>query len=306
VGLHTVLGANGIIARELSISLALFNIDIRQVSRHPRKVNPSDETVVADLLDASAVASAVTGSDVVYLVAGLQYNLTIWQDQWPRIMRNVIEACKQHGARLVFFDNVYAYGYVQGVMTEETLYHPTSQKGEVRAKIATMLLDEVHAGNLSAMIARAADFYGPNAVLSFPYATIFKRLKAGKTPQWLGRADKVHTFTYTPDAGRALAVLGRSPEAYNQTWHLPTTKELFTGAEFVKLASELAGRPDKLQVIPPWMMKLLELFIPVLRENAEMMYQFNENYRFDSSKIEAAYDLHPTSYREGMLACLRD
>lgn len=302
--MHTILGANGTIARELSKALAPSTSGIRQVSRHPRKVNPNDETVAADLLDAAATADAVAGSDVAYLVAGLQYNLAVWQEQWPRVMRNVIDACKRHNARLVFFDNVYAYGLVHGVMTEDTPFNPTSKKGEVRARIATMLLDEMRAGNLQAMIARAADFYGPDAVLSLPHATIFQRLKTGKSPQWLGQPTHVHTFTFTPDAGRGLAALASSTEAYGQTWHLPTTKEAFTGEDFVRLACELAGRPCKLQTVPRWMMKLLEVFMPVLRENAEMMYQLDYDYLFDSSKIEAAYGLQPTPYREGIRACL--
>jgi nucleoside-diphosphate-sugar epimerase len=302
--MHTILGANGTIARDLSRELVSSTTDIRQVSRNPRKVNPGDETVVADLLDARATANAVAGSEVVYLTAGLQYDLAVWREQWPRIMRTVIDACSRHGARLVFFDNVYAYGLVDGPMTEETPFNPTSRKGEVRARIATMLLDEMRAGNLQGMIARAADFYGPNAVQSFPHVTVFQRLKAGKSPQWLGNADKVHTFTFTPDAGKALAVLGRSPEAYGQTWHLPTTREPFTGKDFVRLACELAGRPYKLQIMPRWMMKLLEVFISVLRENEEMMYQFDHDYRFDSSKIELAYGLQPTPYRQGIGACL--
>jgi nucleoside-diphosphate-sugar epimerase len=302
--MHTILGANGTIARELSQALALFTSDIRQVSRNPRKVNPGDETVAADLLDGHATDNAVSGSDVVYLVAGLRYNLAVWQDQWPRIMSNVIDACKRHGARLVFFDNVYAYGLVDGVMTEETPFNPTSKKGEVRAKIATMLLDEMRAG-LKGMITRSADFYGPDAVQSFPYVIIFQRLKAGKSPQWIGNANTVHTFTFTPDAGKALAILGRSTEAYGQTWHLPTTKEQFTVEDFVRLACELAGHPSKLQIMPRWMMKLLEVFMPVLRENKEMMYQFDHDYRFDSSKIESAYGLQPTQYRQGISDCLK-
>ena len=112
--MHTILGANGVIARELSRALATNKSEIRQVSRNPRKVNPTDETCVADLLDAQATTNAVAGSEVVYLVAGLKYNISIWQEQWPRVMRNVIDACVQHGASLVFFDNVYAYGWVKG------------------------------------------------------------------------------------------------------------------------------------------------------------------------------------------------
>jgi len=303
--MHTILGANGTVARELSRSLASFSPAIRQVSRNPQKVNPGDETVMADLLDARATADAVAGSDVVYLVAGLQYDLAVWQAQWPRVMRNVIDACKRYGARLVFFDNVYAYGRVEGAMTEQTPFNPVSRKGEVRAKIATMLLDEMRSGNLQAMIARSADFYGPGAVQSFPYATVFQRLKAGKAPQWIGNPNAVHTFTFTPDTGPALAVLAGSPEAYGQTWHLPTSKEPFTGADFVRLACALAEQPDKLQVAPRWILKLMGIFMPVLRENEEMMYQFEHDYRFDSSKIESAFGMRPTPYRQGIGLCLR-
>jgi nucleoside-diphosphate-sugar epimerase len=190
-------------------------------------------------------------------------------------------------------------------MTEDTPFNPSSKKGEVRAKIATMLLDEMGNGNLRAMIARSADFYGPGAVQSFPQVTVFERIKAGKTPQWIGNPNAVHTFTFTPDAGHAVAVLGRSQEAYGQTWHLPTTKELFTGMDFVHLVCDLIGQPYKLQIAPRWLLKLMGLFMPVLRENEEMMYQFDQDYRFDSSKIESAFDLQATPYRQGISESLR-
>lgn len=105
--MHTILGANGVIAQELSRALAAHIPSIRQVSRNPQKVNQTDETFSADLLDSKATAMAVAGSEVAYLVAGLKYNASVWQEEWPRVMRNVIDACKQHGTRLVFFDNVY-------------------------------------------------------------------------------------------------------------------------------------------------------------------------------------------------------
>ncbi|HEY0876863.1 MAG TPA: NAD-dependent epimerase/dehydratase family protein [Zeimonas sp.] len=302
--MQTILGANGVIAQELSRSLSRTTDRIRQVSRTPRRVNAGDEIVAADLLDPVATARAIAGSDVAYLVAGLQYDSSVWQQQWPRVMRNVIDGCKRHASRLVFLDNVYAYGRVDGPMTEQTPFDPCSRKGEVRARIATMLLDEMRAGQLQAMIVRSADFYGPGARQSFPHVTVFERLRTGKAPQWVGNARVVHTFTYTPDAGRAIAVLGQSDEAYGQTWHLPTTKEPFTGEDFVRLACELAERPYRLQVAPREVLWLMGLFMPVLRENREMMYQFEHDYRFDSSRIEATYGLVPTPYRTGIAACL--
>ena len=212
--MQTILGANGVIGRELSHHLPSYTDRIRQASRSPKRVNPTDDLCTVDLLDARATAEGVAGSDVSYLVAGLQYDHRVWQEQWPKVMRNTIDACKRHRSALVFFDNVYAYGRVDGVMTEETPYNPCSRKGEVRARIATMLMDEANRGELRAMIVRSADFYGPGAVLSLTHATVTERLKAGKAPQWIGNPKAVHTFTYTPDAGRTVALLGNTASAY--------------------------------------------------------------------------------------------
>ncbi|HJZ77844.1 MAG TPA: NAD-dependent epimerase/dehydratase family protein [Vicinamibacterales bacterium] len=303
--MQTVLGANGVIGRELSRRLPEYSDRIRQVSRSPKRVNATDELFSADLLDAKATADAVSGSTVAYLVAGLKYDHKVWEEQWPKVMRNAIDACKRHGSALVFFDNVYAYGHVAGVMTEATPYNPRSRKGEVRARIATMLMDEVKRGELRAMIVRAADFYGPDASLSVTHATVTERVKAKKTPQWLGNAKAVHTLTYTPDAGRCLAALGNTASAYGQVWHALTSKEPITGEQYVRIACELSGRPYALQVVPRWMLFLMGIFVPVVRENVEMLYQFEYDYRFDSSKAERALGLAATGYREGIAAALK-
>ena len=303
--MQTILGANGVIGRELSRHLPQYSHRIRQVSRSPKPVNATDELFSADLLDAKATADAVAGSAVTYLVAGLKYDHKVWQDQWPKIMRNTIDACKRHGSALVFFDNVYAYGRVEGVTTEDRPYNPCSRKGEVRARIATMLMDEVKRGALRGMIVRAADFYGPGAVLSVTHSTVVERLKAGKTPQWIGNPKAVHTFTYTPDAGRSLALLGNVPSAYGQVWHALTSKEPITGQEFVRIACELSGRPYALQVAPRWMLVLMGIFVPIVRESVEMLYHFEYDDRFDSSKAERALGLTATACREGIAATLK-
>jgi nucleoside-diphosphate-sugar epimerase len=242
---------------------------------------------------------------VAYLVAGLKYDTAVWQEQWPRVMRHAIDACQRHDCALVFFDNVYAYGQVEGVMTEDTPFNPCSRKGEVRARIATTLMDEVRAGHLRGMIVRAADFYGPGATLSLTHATVHERLKAGKTPQWIGNPQAAHSFTYTPDAGRTVAALGTVPSAFGQTWHAVTSREPMSGEQYVRTACELAGRPYAIQVAPRWVLRLMGVVVPVLRENMEMLYQFEHDYCFDSSKAERALGLAPTPYRAGIAASLR-
>ena len=303
VQLHTILGANGVIARELSRALA-NRATIRQVSRTPRQVNRSDQTFSADLLDQNAVERAVEGSAVAYLVAGLEYRTKVWQAQWPRLMRNVIEACKRHHVRLVFFDNVYAYGVVTGKMTEETPFNPVSKKGEIRARIAMTLLNEIRSGSLIAMIVRAADFYGPGATTAMANVTVFNRLVNNKTPQWIGDPRKIHTFTYTPDAGRAVATLAHAESAWGQTWHAPTSADLITAEQFVRMACQEAHKPYRIQVAPNLLLRVMGLFMPVLRESQEMMYQFEYDYQFDSSKIRNELGISATSYRDGIATTL--
>lgn len=303
-GLHTILGANGVIARGLSMHLNRAGQAVRQVSRHPRAQQATDDLRSADLLDARATADAVAGSEVVYLVVGLPYDTVAWQTQWPIVMRNAIDACQRHGARLVFFDNVYAYGSVQGAMTEETPFNPCSRKGEVRAAVATTLLNAMQKGNIQALIARSADFYGPGATNSLLHAVLFERLRAGKAPQWIGNPAAVHSFTYTPDASLALAALGQSPACFGQTWHLPTDPSPTTGEQWVRLACELAGQPYRLQVMPNWLLKPMGWLVPAIRENNELMYQLSQDYRFDSNKVANQLGLFATPCRVGLQATL--
>jgi nucleoside-diphosphate-sugar epimerase len=275
------------------------------VSRNPKKVNESDVLVAADLLDYNQTEKAVAGSEVVYLLAGLKYDTKTWREQWPKLMRNVIDACKKHNTKLVFFDNVYSYGYVKGMMTEETAFNPVSRKGEVRAQVATMVIDEIKNNNLQAMIVRAADFYGPGAQLSLTHSTVTEKLKAKKGPQWIGNPKAIHTFTYTPDAGKCVARLGTTASAYNQTWHATTSKEKMTGEQYVRVACEIMGVPYKLQALPKFGVSLVGLFVPVLGEFVEMMYQFENDYIFDSTKYELAFGEKATDYREGIAATLK-
>ncbi len=170
----------------------------------------------------------------------------------------------------------------------------------MRAQIATMLLEEVKAQNIQGMIVRAADFYGPGATLSMIHSTVVERLHAKKGPQWLGDPKRIHTFTYTPDAGRTVALLGNTSSAFNQTWHALTSKEKITGEALVRLACTLTGRPYSVQSLPKLGVRVLGIFVPILRELVEMMYQFDTDYVFDSTKFESAFKQQATSYEIGI------
>lgn len=299
--MQTILGANGTIGSLLAKELMNYTDKIRLVSRKPRKVNETDELFPADLSNPAVVDQAVGGSDVVYLVVGFDYNVKVWEEKWPRLMIATIDACKKHNARLVFFDNVYMYD-INAIphMTEESPNNPPSKKGVVRKQIAQMIMDEVKAGKLMALIARSADFYGPDNDKSFVNEMVYKNFLKGSRANWFVDPDKKHSFTFTPDAAKATALLGNTDDAYNTIWHLPTDKNTLTGREFVELFSKEMKVADKIFVMPLWLIRIVGIFIPVIKEMPEMMYQYDRDYFFDSSKFEKRFEFIPTTYSEGI------
>lgn len=296
----TILGAGGAISNELVKVLAAGKQPFRLVSRRAEPTAGAAEVVAADLTDQEQTVRAVAGSSVVYLLAGLKYDHKLWAEAWPRLTANTIEACKRAGAKLIFFDNVYMYGRVKGAMTEETPFNPCSKKGEVRAKIANALMDEWKAGGLTGMIARSADFYGPNAANGVANLMVFSAFKNGKKAMCLVSDSQPHSYSYTVDAGQALVTLAGSESAWNQTWHVPTAPNPPTAKEFIALAAKEMGVAAKYQVLGRPMVWIGGRFDPMVGEVYEMLYQNDSPYLFDSSKYAKAFGFAGTPYAEGI------
>lgn len=299
--MQTILGSGGTIGRDLAVELRQYTDDIRLVSRHPKKILPTDAVYPADLTQEDRTLKAVRGSEIVYLTAGLEYRAAVWKRDWPRIMENVLKACREFGSKLVFFDNVYMYDPEKmGHMTEETPIRPVSKKGKVRARLVQMVMDAVERGDIQAQIVRSADFYGPENHNSVLVETVPKNLEVGKKAIWFGSGDHPHSFTFSPDAARATALLGNTPEAYDQVWHLPTAPDPPTGKEWIEMFADEMNAEPKMQVVPVWMLRLMGLFNPMMRELGEMAYQYNRDYIFDSSKFAGRFQLAPTPYEKGV------
>jgi nucleoside-diphosphate-sugar epimerase len=298
-GRQTILGAGGAIGTPLAKELRKYTDKVRLVSRHPRPVDASDELFPADLSVATQVNEAVKGSGVVYLTVGFKYSRKVWRDRWPRLMRAVINACMAHQARLVFFDNVYMYDPSHmGRMTEDTPVRPISKKGQIRAEVAQMIMNHIDQGTLTALIARSADFYGPkNSML---VEMVYKRLAQRKRALWIADIDKIYTPTFIPDAAAATAMLGNTPDAYNQVWNLPTDHSPLTVRQWIEMFASNLNVEPKAVALPIWSLTMLGMFTPIMRELKEMSYQYNRDYVFDSSKFEQHFKASPTAPEEGV------
>ena len=293
---QTILGAGGAIGIELAKALPKFKADIRLVGRNPKKVNPTDELFQADLTDREQVFKAVGGSQVVYLTVGFDYNTRLWQQIWPPLIKNVIDACLHHKARLVFFDNVYAIGgdNVKHI-TEDSPISPTSKKGEVRAEVDRLIINSIEKRNLNAIIARSADFFSGVKDKSILMNTVYDNLAKGKKAQWFCNAKVIHSVSYTPDLAQGTAILGNTDSAYNKIWNLPTDSQKITGQDWINLFASEMKTSNKYQVLPSWGIKAVGIFVPILKEMYEMRYQYDRDYYFDSSKFNKEFNYTPTS-----------
>jgi nucleoside-diphosphate-sugar epimerase len=296
--MQAILGINGVVGGEIARVLREKNVEVVGISRRTHLGDWEHRS--ADVLNLESLQKAITGATVVYCCVGLEYKLSVWQSLWMPLIENVIVACLAQNARLVFIDNVYMYGFVEGAMTEKTPMNPTSEKGKVRKAVAEKILDAFKNRGLKGSIARAADFYGPNCEKSLLTEAVFNNFKKNKSAQWFGKLDKVHAFTFVPDIGSAAVVLGSDEKADGKVWHLPTASDAWTGQKIVDFVAPIMGKRPKVSAIGGFFMSLLGLFIPILKEFKEMMYQYNHDYVFSSDLFEKTFNMKPTSYEEGL------
>lgn len=301
--MRTILGAGGQIAIEAARALGGGIGGVRLVSRNPARVNDADELVRADLLDAEQTKRAVAGSSVVYFTAGLPANTELWEERFPVMLRNALDAARATGARFVFFDNTYMYPQDDRLLTEDAAFAPVGRKGAVRARMAEAVLEEMARGDIPVLVARAPEFYGPGRTQGFTNALVLDRMLAGDRPLVPVSADRKRSLIWTPDASRALVLLGETEDAYRRTWHLPIDTARPTYRQLIALAAEGFGTPDRFTVLPSWLLRAAGLVSPRAREIGELLPRYAQDNLFDASAFSARFpDFRVTTFREGLAA----
>jgi nucleoside-diphosphate-sugar epimerase len=298
--LHTVLGGTGTMGNAIIRELTNRNLPVRAVQRHPHTENV--ETIQADLLNPEETKNAVKGSSHVYLCAALPYNADLWLKSWPALMQNVISACEATKANLVFFDNIYMYGPppLSVPFDENSQQLPVARKGIARKQTADLLMKAISEQKVNALIGRSADFYGPGATNSPLYVSFLERMLNGKNPMSIARGGTKHTFANTTDNAKALVDLAVNPDTYGQVWHLPVGEPL-TVEEITEIFNKELGTNFKTNFLPPLMRKLLSLFIPIIKEASEMLYQSDNEYIMSFEKFRARFpDFQVTPFEKGV------
>jgi nucleoside-diphosphate-sugar epimerase len=290
--LHVIFGT-GPVGLAVMDELLAGGKPVRLVNRSGWAAVPAGiEVAAGDATDPAFTRQVCAGAAVVYQCSNPPY--TEWAERFPPLQAGILEGAAATGAKLVAMENMYMYGSTGGQPLVETLpYAAHTRKGKVRAAMAEALLTAHRQGKVRAVIGRAADFFGPRVRVSALGERVFPVALAGKTVQLIGNPDLPHTYTYMPDIGKALVVLGEREEALGQVWHIPSAATVTT-RQLLQLVGEVIGKPVQIQTAPRLLLQLLGLFNPNLREVMEMMYQFEEPFVVDHSKFAQAFGNHAT------------
>jgi len=286
-GLHVVFGA-GQVGGALSARLAGLGLEVRAVSRgRPAALADGVDWLAADASDPEAAVAAAEGAAVIYQCLNAPY--TDWPRRFPPLQRGVLCAAERHGALLVSLENLYGYGPTGGrPMSEELPLAATSVKGRTRAAMTRELLAAAEAGRVRIAIGRASDFFGAGVTESTLGERVFANALAGRRADFLGNPDLLHTYSYVPDIAAGLATLGTDERAVGGVWHLPGP-ETVTTRDVLALISAEVGHAVAVRSLPKLLVRGLGVFNAMMRELAEMAYEFEEPFVLDTSRFESTF-----------------
>ena len=290
---HVIFGA-GQVGTPLARLLVEQGHEVRVVKRSPGGIPAGAGAVLGDAADPAFCTAAAAGAATVYHCMNPPYITKLWAERIPRYMGNLIQASARVGARLVALDNVYMLGRPNGKpLSAETPTNPCSRKGEIRAKAAQMLFDAHRRGDVRATAGRASDYYGPGGTLTQLGDYCWPRVLKGSSGQVTANPDAVHTYHYIPDVAAGIATLGSAPDdAFGRPWMLPC-RPAETLRDLVHRLAVPFGAPIPLTVLPGWMLSLLGVFMPTLREMPEMQYQWAEPFVIDDSHFRQRFGAQP-------------
>ena len=293
---HVVFGAGavGLAIADALLARGVAPGNVRVVNRSGNASLPAGvQGLGGDASDPDFAAHAADGARVVYQVLNAPYHR--WADDFPVLQDSVIAAAAAAGARLVTLENVYAYGApaigsdgAPEPFTEDSPLTGHTRKGTVRARMHADLIAAHSAGRVEVTVGRASDYFGPRGgaqAINLGDQAMRAAL-AGRPAQVLGNPDQPHTYTYIPDIAAGLAILGEHPEAPGKIWHLPNDPRTRTTRQLLDIAYQLAGHPRaRVKRVPVPVLRSLGLIRPSPREMIEMLYEFDQPFVVDSSRI---------------------
>ena len=300
---YLILGATGAIGYGFTRTLLDNKIPATLLVRNREKAEKLfgkndlleiEEGDVTDLEKLKEIAK-----DKQFIFHGINYPYNLWEGNMKKATENVIEAASQNKATIIFPGNIYEFDNVKEI-TEDKVANPQTKKGKIRLELFDMLKQAADEGKCKVIFVRLPDFFGPN-VTNGLIKPVFANAAKKKPVNWLVTADVPHQFVFTPDAGRVMYLLSKKKDLPAFANYNFGGYEVASVKELAKMISSITGGPDKVNVIPKWMIGILALFNPVVKEIKENFYMFENNVRLNDEKLKKDLpEFRPTPIEEAL------
>ncbi len=299
-----LFGAGGAIGHSIAAALRFAGKSHRVVGRSRKSLErdfgsvPLAEIAEWNPSDPASVKAAARGADTIFYLVGVPYNEF---ELHPVLMRQTLDGAIAEGVeRIVLIGTVYPYGRPQtDPVAENHPREPHTFKGQKRKEQEDLLLEADAKGAIRGTILRLPDFYGPGVENSFLWGT-FKAAATSKRAQMVGPIDTPHEFVYVPDVGPVALALAAHEQAYGKWWNFAGAGAT-TQREMAKRIFAETGSKPKIMVAGKWMLRLVGLFNPFMREMVEMHYLLTTPIIMDDTALnDLLGGLSKTSYADGI------
>ena len=294
---HVVIGA-GPVGRHVAALLAERGERVTVATRSGRDTGLEAVGHVAlDASDADALTRATEGAAVLYNCAN-PGNYTQWEQTWPPLAASLLTAAERTGAVYAITGNLYPYGPVDGPMRPDLPDAATDHKGVLRARLWADALAAHDAGRLRAVEVRASDYVGPGIGENGHITRVLPAALQGKAVSMIGRTDLPHTFTDVLDVARMLVAAAEDPSAHGRTWMVPSNAPRSQQQALTEVLAAAGKPPVTVRRLPAGMLRAMGLVSPMMREIAQMSYQWTAPYVVDDTETRAYFGIEPTPWDE--------
>ncbi|MGO1977454.1 NAD-dependent epimerase/dehydratase family protein [Brachybacterium tyrofermentans] len=299
---HLVIG-EGQIGRAI-IEQALTDGDSVTVLRRSEIApTPGIDRVAGDVLDRTALTTALAGADAVHASFHAAYDARVWRRDLPPRELAVLDAAADRGIPVVFPESMYAFQGGASDLTEGAERTPLDAKGEVR--VALLEQRRLHTARTLSLV--ASDLVGPTAVgtgAAVASAMVIERIAAGHRPIVAGAPDAPHTLTHIPDLARAMLHAARHAERLAPTGdavlHAPSAAAR-SQRELIALASDLLGQPVRRPLrIPLVALRALSGVVTFARELSGISKLWYEPSVLQPGILTTQEGLEPTPWPEAV------
>ena len=294
---HVVLGGG-----PLGLAVVRRLIDqgrpVRLVTRSTRASIPGVETVNLDASDAGKLQKACWDASVLYFCARPPHGSP---ELLVPLVQGVTLGVARAGCRLVYADNLLAYGRVSGPVREGLPHRPLGPKGRARAAAVDHVLEAHRFERIGADVVCASDFYGPGVTCALLGDRVFRPATEGGIINLLGDVDAPHSFTYLEDFARAIVVIAGEAGSFGQIWHVPEAETLTTRGMVERIITAAGGRAS-CRIAPKWLEEVMGVFSRPIRELRETAFQRNGPWVVGASRLQERFGFQPTPIEEAITA----